>query len=204
MLLIIQLFATEQRYEGVGWLDIFSYEDDSKHPHLLLIGDSIVKQYADGVAEELKGKMSVTRFSTSKSICSSQYLPQLSIALTQNYQLILINNGLHDFESSNDTYKQCFKKTLDYLRKKMPHSTILLVATTGVKGDLERNKIVRQRNSKLKELSEHYNMPYIDLYSLTKNKSFLWQDAYHFTKRGVRLLKNKIVFEIIKAAKHAQ
>lgn len=183
LILSISLFAIEQKQEGVGWLDIFAYDENSKKPRVLLIGDSIISQYAHKIREVLSNK-SITRFSTSKSICAKYYINQLSIAMTQPYEIILINNGLHDFYSTNTQYEKCYKKTLDYSRKTNPNSTIMLVSTTPVKGIKERNDIVVQRNQSLKKLSKTFNLPYIDLYSLLKDKYELYRDAYHHTEEG--------------------
>ena len=141
------LFAVEQKQEGVGWLDIFSYDESSKKPRVLIIGDSIVRQYADTVRNGLKNKYLITRLSSSKSICSPQYIKQIDIAMTQPYEIILINNGLHDFSSTSNQYEKSYLKVINYLFESNPKSQIMLVSTTGVLGNIKRNDIVQQRNT---------------------------------------------------------
>lgn len=181
--LSMTLFAVEQKLEGVGWLDVFTYNEGSKQKRVLLIGDSIVRQYAESVRNGVKDKYVVTRLSTSKSICSSQYLEQLAIAMQEPYEIILINNGLHDFGATNEEYYECFKKSLNYLMRKNPTSTIVLVSTTGVNGIKSRNDIVIERNISLKKLSRLYGISFVDLYSVVNGK-LLWRDACHFNRGG--------------------
>lgn len=195
-LITIAASAIEQKQEGVGWLDIFAYDENSKLDRILLIGDSIVNQYAERVRNQLKGHYILTRFSTSKSICSNQFLKQLDLTMDQKYAMIFINNGLHAFSSTDKEYKKCFKQTLDYLIEKNPKSEIFLVATTPVKNYLTRDSIVRSRNRILKELSKKYGIGFVDLYSTVSGKS-VHMDKYHFRKRGVRLLSEKIIITIL-------
>jgi len=184
ILVSISLFGIEQKQEGVGWLDVFSYNDGSKKPRILIIGDSIVRQYAHLVKEKIKDKYSLTRLSTSKSICSKEFINQLSVAFTQNYDKILINNGLHDFTSSNKQYEKCYIDSLNYIIETNPNSEIMLLTTTGVNGIANREKIVIQRNISLNTLSEKYKLNIIDLYSVVHGKKELWRDAYHFELGG--------------------
>ena len=195
--LSISLFAVEQKQEGVGWLDVFSYNENSKKPRVLLIGDSIVRQYIDPVRSGLKNKYIITRLSTSKSICSSQYIKQLDIAMTQPYDIILINNGLHDFLSSNNKYEKCYLKVIHYLFKTNPKSKIMLISTTGVRGNKKRNDIVIQRNKSLKKISKTYHLSYIDLYSIIDGKDELFKDTYHYKIEGVDLLAKKMISSIL-------
>lgn len=187
LLVSVSLFAIEQKQEGVGWLDIFSYDDSSKNKRVLIIGDSIVRQYANNVKKELKGKYTITRLSTSKSICSKHFINQLAVAMTQPYSIILINNGLHDFFATNDEYKQCYKKSIDYLLHTNPNAKVMLVTTTGVKGINEREKIVQKRNISLREISQIYKLPIVDLYTEVHGKNELWKDAYHFKMGGGKI-----------------
>jgi len=182
--LSLSLFAIEQKQEGVGWLDIFSYDESSTKERVLLIGDSIVRQYINSVRNGIKDKYTVTRLSTSKSICSSQYINQLSIAMTQRYKIILINNGLHDFSATNEEYEECYKKSLDYIVKENLTSTIVLVNTTGVNGIKTRNDIVIQRNRSLLKLANLYKFNYLNLYSIVEGQKELWSDNYHYKEGG--------------------
>lgn len=183
-LICISIFGIEQKQEGVGWLDIFSWDDGSHKPRILIIGDSIVRQYAFRVKNGLQDKRTVTRLSTSKSICSPYYLDQLSIAMTQPYAIILINNGLHDFSSSNETYEKCFSETIKFLKRTNPKSKIILLTTTGVHDIEKRELIVISRNKSLYKVAKEHNLSGIDLYSVVHGKDELWKDHYHFKPGG--------------------
>lgn len=196
--LSIALLAFEQKQEGVGWLDIFSYNENSNKPRILIIGDSIVRQYAGKLKDGIKNVATLTRFSTSKSICSPYYIDQLSIAMTQQYKIILINNGLHDFHSTNTEYEKCYSKAIEFLKTKNPEAKIILMTTTGVHKIPKREKIVIERNKTLYNLAKKYQLPVIDLYSIVHNKNYLWKDHYHFKKEGVNLLSKKVIEVILK------
>jgi len=165
ILVSISLFGIEQKQEGVGWLDVFSYNDGSKKPRVLIIGDSIVRQYANSVRNKIKSKYTLTRLSTSKSICSKNYIQHLSIAMTQEYKLILINNGLHDFGSSNLRYEECYEKSLNYIKSVNKNSKIMLLTTTGVNSIDGREKVVIERNISLRKIAFKYKVSIVDLYA---------------------------------------
>ena len=63
---------------------------------MLLIGDSITQGYYGQVAERLKGKASVARLTTSKSVGDPALLAEVALVLGQcRFDVVHFNNGLH-------------------------------------------------------------------------------------------------------------
>ena len=94
----------KERFEWVqSWCDE-ALSDDL--PRVLLIGDSITRQYQDRVRELLRGKCYVDYFSSSYAADSPLYKTLIKAFIRDSkYSVIHFNNGLHGFHIGKSAYK---------------------------------------------------------------------------------------------------
>src|SRR5690349_6051113 len=83
--------------EDIEWLDVWlPHVNDLDKPHVLLIGDSITRDYYPVVEAILTDQAYVGRLSTSKSLGDPALLAQIAQVLKEGrYRVIHFNNGLH-------------------------------------------------------------------------------------------------------------
>ena len=163
---------------------------------LIYIGDSIscaTRRVATAVAQ---GAMLVDGLGTSKSLDNPYFFDTIRLFAQQQgtRAAILFNNGLHGWHLNDETeYKARYREMLQFLLKEFEATPVFLVLTTAV-ADAERNKRVIVRNNVVLELADEYDLPVIDLYSLTDaHRDLLSADGVHLTAQGYEMLANKIV-----------
>src|ERR1700744_2027415 len=82
--------------ENIEWLDVWIPDTNATGlPRILLIGDSITREYDPVVEKSLKGKAYVARLATSKSLGDPLLLDQVALVLReQHFDIIHFNNGM--------------------------------------------------------------------------------------------------------------
>ena len=191
----------KERFEWVqSWCDE-ALSDDL--PRVLLIGDSITRQYQARVRELLRGKCYVDYFSSSYAVDSPICKTLIKAFIGDSkYAIIHFNNGLHGFHIGKSAYKSRLKKIL----KAFPNDCkVILASTTFVfeKGnmipDQAWDKRVSERNAAIDELSEEFGFPIDDLYSVSKtiDASGRSIDGTHFNEEGVDILTDSVVKSIL-------
>src|SRR5215470_2578374 len=81
--------------EAIEWCDIWiSHANETNLPRVLLIGDSIAREYYPEVEKRLAGKAFVARLATSRFAGDPVLLKEIELVLTQTkFDVILFNNG---------------------------------------------------------------------------------------------------------------
>ena len=70
---------------------------------------------------------------------------------------------------------------------------VFLVLTTYIR-DEARIERVKARNSAVLKIADKYQLPVIDLYTVTeKNKELLSKDGVHFTPEGYEIIAKEII-----------
>ena len=191
----------KERFEWVqSWCDEAPSND---LPRVLLIGDSITRQYQDCVRELLRGKCYVDYFSSSYAVDSPIYQTLIKAFVGDSkYAIIHFNNGLHGFHIGKSTYKSRLKKLL----KTFPNDCkIILANATFV---LEEGKVipdkmcgkrVSERNVAIDELAEEFGFPIDNLYSVSQtiDSNGRSNDGTHFKEEGIDILANNVVKSIL-------
>ena len=170
-------------------------------PRILLIGDSITAGYRPFVNELMNGKAVVDQLATSGAINDPLYLKQISLMLSEYpYKAIHFNNGLHGWHLKAAAYEESLKIVIDKIRELQENCILILATTTPstVKGkpseiNLEKDKIIRDRNSILVTAASEYKLDINDLYSHIEGRSELRSDdGSHYTQEGYRILAEKV------------
>ena len=191
----------KERFEWVqSWCDEAPSND---LPRVLLIGDSITRQYQDRIRELLRGKCYVDYFSSSYAVDSPIYQTLIKAFVGDSkYAIIHFNNGLHGFHIGKSTYKSRLKKLL----KTFPNDCKVILANTtfvfeegNVIPDKMWGKRVSERNLAIAELSEEFGFPIDNLYSVSRtiDSNGRSNDGTHFKEEGIDILANNVVKSIL-------
>jgi hypothetical protein len=126
---------------------------DSKLPNVLLVGDSITRNYYPEVQRQLSHVANVYLMATSASVGDprlSRQLADFSIMEAVSFQVVHFNNGMHGWVYSKADYRSAFPSFLAALHAMAPGAPFIWATTTPVKVDEvpgPTNACVDARNS---------------------------------------------------------
>jgi len=182
--------ATLSAREGTEWVTAYWYNaNDSRLPRVLLIGDSIVKGYQEGVRDQLAGSAYLAYYATSKSVSDRSYLKELAFILEEyDYAAIVFNNGLHSLEENPETWAASLEKALELIQEKGKGATILWATSTPLKDPALTAK-AEQLNTAAAKIMASKGIATVDLFALMNplDRGSHWADTYHFNKEGTRM-----------------
>src|SRR2546429_8235375 len=83
--------------EAIEWCDIWiSHANETNLPRVLLIGDSIARDYYPEVEKRLAGKAFVARLATSRFVADPVVLKEIELVLTgARFDVIQFNKRMH-------------------------------------------------------------------------------------------------------------
>ena len=190
----------QRRRETYEWDHVWwEHGNTDGVPRVLYIGDSIscaTRRVATAVAEE---KIFFDGFGTSKALDNPYFTESLRLFAAQEgeRQVILFNNGLHGWHLEDETaYAEYYEKLIVFLLREFEGVPLILALTTHV-ARADRDARVVTRNRVVCELAKKYDLPVIDLYTLTKeHEELLSADGVHLLPDGYRLLAQELVKNI--------
>lgn len=183
-----------QKYETYEWDN--TWLEHANYPELkrvLYIGDSITCQIRVLAEEKTNNKIIFDLFGTSKAIDNPYFKNSIKLFGEQQNRrdAVLFNNGLHGRHLTREEYKIYYEDMLSFLLEEFKNTPIILVLSTHISEDIE---YVIERNEVIKEMASKYNLPIIDLFSVSSEVSYLHQsDGVHFSTDGSKILADKVV-----------
>lgn len=176
---------------------------------MLLIGDSITRGYYPQVAEKLKGKASVARLATSKSLGDPVLLAEVALVLDQcRFDVVHFNNGLHGFGYSEQEYEKDFPELVATIRKHAPKARLIWATITPMRqpGKLnvmaEGTNRVRARNKIAEGFVAKEGLAVDDLYGVVKDHPEYWSgDGVHFNGKGIAVQAEQVTKRIMENLK---
>jgi len=201
------IHAAEPRIsrEAIEWCNIWIPDtNETKLPRVLLIGDSITGGYGPKVADALKGKASVARLTTSKSIGDPALLAEVALVLGQcRFDVVHFNNGLHGWGYSEEEYQKAFPELVATIRDHAPQAKLIWATITPMrqadKLDMiaENTKRVQARNQIAEAIVARAGIAVDDLYGLVKDHPEYWApDGVHFNAQGVAVQVEQVTKRI--------
>jgi lysophospholipase L1-like esterase len=191
--------AVLEQYE---WSDMWWDEPAQGGHRVLLVGDSITRGYRQLLKELAENNCYIDMFATSRALDNPAYFRELSCMISNclNYTTVHLNNGLHGFHQSIETYAKYYEKLINFFQEGLKDAQLVLALTTPVtkpgipEAYAERNKTVVERNQVLRLLAEKYNLPLDDLYTpVDGNSTLKAPDGVHFTEKGYQLLARQVL-----------
>src|SRR5215213_2690034 len=108
--------------EAIEWCDIWiSHANETNLPRVLLIGDSIARDYYPEVEKRLAGKAFVARLATSRFVADPVLLKEIQLVLEgTDFDVVLFNNGMHGWQHSEAAYQKAFPKMIATIQAYAP------------------------------------------------------------------------------------
>lgn len=206
ILLATNSIAQSPTREEIEWCDIWiTHANDHNLPRVLLLGDSISRQYFPEVEKILAGKAYVNRLSTSAFSTDPALLGQIATVLDNtHFDVIYFNNGMHGWQHNEKEYQEGLASMIDTIRKHAPSAKLMWANTTAVRKDSSSGTSgpsdirIKERNSIALKLMEGNQIPVVDLYSVTSGHPELHSDDVHFNDNGIALLGGCVVSNVQK------
>lgn len=196
--------------ESIEWCDIWiSHANETNLPRVLLIGDSIARDYYPEVEKRLAGKAFVARLATSRFVSDPVLLKEIELVLKQEkFDVIHFNNGMHGWQHSETKYQKAFPKLIKAIRANAPKAKLIWATTTplrdakGVTYDTKAeysNERIAARNALAAEIVAAQKIETVDLNTAVRGQADLYGDNVHFNGKGSQILAGQVSAAIEKS-----
>jgi hypothetical protein len=182
------------RPEEIEWTwEVRPTHVDAKFPNVLLVGDSITRNYYPEVQRQLAGVANVYLFATSVSIGDPRLEHQLDeFASMENvsFKAVHFNNGMHGWVYSENEYKEAFLALLHELRAIAPDASFIWATTTPVKDESSpgpTNTRINARNRIALAFIDRAGIPVDDQHELMTHHADQYEDNVHFNTAGAAI-----------------
>jgi hypothetical protein len=181
--------------EAIEWCDIWiSHANETNLPRVLLIGDSITRDYYSSVEKHLEGKAYVARLATSRFASDPVLLQEIALVLDNTkFDIIHFNNGMHGWQHSEEEYRGAFPKILQVIRTHAPKAKLIWATTTTLKeskpnkADEASDERIATRNAIGIACIKGQDIALDDLNALVRGHPEYHSDNVHFNADGIRI-----------------
>jgi hypothetical protein len=195
--------------ESIEWCDIWiSHANETNLPRVLLIGDSITRDYYPEVEKHLAGKAFVARLATSRFAADPVLLTEIELVLDgTRFDVIHFNNGMHGWQHSEAEYGKALPKVLRTIRAHAPKAKLIWATTTplrdgkGVTYDTHAeysDERIAARNAIAAEIMTAQKIPTDDLNAAVRGHPELHSDNVHFNSQGIQIQTAQVSAEVEK------
>jgi hypothetical protein len=193
MLVAARTYAQDglSRPEEIEWTwEVRPAHVDSKLPNVLLVGDSITRNYYPEVQRQLSPVANVYLMATSAAVGDPRLprqLAEFSVAEAVSFKVVHFNNGMHGWTYSEEEYRAAFPSFLRALRAMAPGASFIWATTTPVKVDAvpgPTNARVDARNSIAQTYIKDAGIPIDDQHDLMTHHADQYEDKVHFNTAG--------------------
>jgi len=196
---------TASRPEEIEWTwEVRPSHVDPKLPNVLLVGDSITRNYFPEVQRQLAGVANVYLFASSTSVGDPRLARQLDeFASMENvpFKVVHLNNGMHGWNYSEDEFKNAFPSLLQELHTIAPNASLIWATITPVRAEKSpgpTNARIDRRNSIALALVAKAGIPIDDQHELMTHHTDQYEDDVHFNPAGASI-QGKQAAEFVRA-----
>jgi lysophospholipase L1-like esterase len=172
-------------------------------PRILLIGDSITRDYYPGVEKRLEGKAYVARLATSRFVSDPVLLEEIALVLDNaKFDVIHFNNGMHGWQHTESEYKSAFPKMLETIRAHAPKAKLIWATTTPLRQSNPENvsdpsdQRIAERNAIGLSCIKGQDILVDDLNALVCGHPEYHSDNVHFNANGIRMEASQVAARI--------
>lgn len=182
--------------EEIEWTwEVRPPHPDEKLPNVLLLGDSISRNYFPQVTKELEGVANVFLMACSTSVGDPRLPHQISeFSRLENvhFRVVHFNNGMHGWGYTEEQFKASFPLLIKAVRALVGKDGALVWANiTPVKDDAvtgATNPRVDARNVIALSMVLAENIPVDDQHWLMMKHLDLYEDSVHFNPAGANIM----------------
>ena len=197
-------------HESIEWCDIWiSHANETNLPRVLLIGDSITRDYYPEVEKQLAGKAFVARLATSRFVADPVLLKEVELVLEgTKFDVVVFNNGMHGWQHTEAVYQKAFPRLIKTIRAHAPKARLIWATTTplrdgkGVTYDMKAeysDERIAARNALVAKIVTAQRIPTVDLNAAVHGHPELHSDSVHFNGESSKILAAHIV-PVVEAA----
>lgn len=181
--------------EKIEWTwEVKPDHPDAQLPNVLLLGDSISRNYYPDVEANLKGIANIYLMACSTSIGDPRLESQIAefaAAEHVRFQVVHFNNGMHGWSYTEEQYRAEFPRYLRAVRKLIGRKGALIWAnTTPVRSDADSgatNPRIEERNQIALSFVKPAGIPLDDQFKLMQQHQDLHEDSVHYNQAGAKL-----------------
>ena len=182
--------------EEIEWTwEVRPPHPDAKLPNVLLLGDSISRNYFPQVTKDLEGVANVYLMATSTSVGDPRLPHQIAeFARLENrhFGVVHFNNGMHGWGYTEAQFKASFPLLIAAVRALAGKDGGLVWANiTPVKNDAASGATtprIDARNAIALAIVLAENIPVDDQHSLMEKHLDLYEDSVHFNPAGANIM----------------
>ena len=182
--------------EEIEWTwEVRPPHPDPKLPNVLLLGDSLSRNYFPEVTKKLAGVANVYLMASSTSVGDPRLPQQIrEFAAMENvpFRVVHFNNGMHGWDYTEAQYKAAFPEFLRTMHSIAgKNGTLIWANMTPVKPHAfngATNDRVDARNVIARTLIDAAHIPIDDQHALMLRHQDLYQDTVHFNDEGSNLM----------------
>lgn len=189
--------------EAIEWCDIWiSHVNETNLPRVLLIGDSIARDYYPEVEKRLAGKAFVARLATSRFVADPVLLKEIELVLNgTQFQVIVFNNGMHGWQHREAKYRQGFPELIQTIRAHASKAQLIWATTTPLRNGKDTtydtkaeysDERIAARNAIAAEIVAARKIPTVDLNAAVRGRPELHSDNVHFNSQGSQILAAEV------------
>jgi hypothetical protein len=201
---VAELNAAPPARESIEWCDIWiSHANETNLPRVLLIGDSIARDYYPEVEKRLAGKAFVARLATSRFVADPVLLKEIESVLDgAKFDVVQFNNGMHGWQHSEEEYRKAFPKLIKTIRAHAPKARLIWATTTPLRNGKDvtwdtkaeySDERIAARNAIAAEIVAVRKIPTVDLNAAVRGHPEFHSDNVHFNGQGTQLLAAQIL-----------
>jgi len=190
------LFAQQRSVtEEIEWTwEVRPQHVDPQLPNVLLLGDSITRNYFPQVTKDLTGIANVYLMASSTSVGDPRLprqIAEFSAMQPVSFAVVHFNNGMHGWGYTEAQFKAAFPRFLRAIHALPGHGKLIWTTITPVKPEATSgatNPRINVRNAIAKNLVEAENISIDDQNALMSHHLDLYEDTVHFNKEGSAIM----------------
>jgi lysophospholipase L1-like esterase len=191
------------RPEEVEWTwEVRPAHVDPKLPNVLLVGDSITRNYYPEVQRQLADEANVYLFAASTSVGDPRLphqLSEFSVMEAVPFKVVHFNNGMHGWAYSEEEYRAAFPSYLRALHKIASKASFIWATITPVRADEKlgpTNARIDDRNRIAQSFITDAGIQVDDQHALMIHHTALHEDNVHFNAAGAILQGQQVAQSI--------